>query len=53
MDAIVKTALNAMSSVKKPQKAFIALLIYTLIVVQVKANFRNTLLRYCATALTI
>lgn len=41
MDTVVKTALNAMSSVKKPQKAFIALLLYTLIVAQGKANFRN------------
>lgn len=38
---IVKAALDAMSSVKKPQKTFIALLISTLIVVQGKANFRN------------
>ncbi len=42
---MVNTALNAMSSVKKPQKAFIALIIYTIIVVQVKANFR-TISRY-------
>lgn len=41
MDTIVKTALDAMSSVKKTQKTFIALLLSTLIVVQGKANFRN------------
>ena len=41
MDTIVKTALDAMSSVKKPQKTFIALLLSALIVVQGKANFRN------------
>ncbi len=37
MDTLVKTALNAMSSVKKPQKTFITLLLSTLIVVQGKS----------------
>lgn len=37
----VKTALDSMSSAKKPQKKFITLLITVLIVVQGKANFRN------------
>ena len=41
METIVKTALGAMSTVKKPQKTFITLLLFTLIVVQGKANFRN------------
>ncbi len=41
MDTIVKTALDAMSTVKKPQKIFISLLLSVLIVVQGKANFRN------------
>ena len=41
MNTIVKTALDAMSNVKKPQKAFIALLLSALVVVQGKANFRN------------
>ena len=41
MDTLVKTALDSMSNVKKPQKTFISLLLSTLIVVQGKANFRN------------
>lgn len=41
MDTIVKTALDHMSTVKKPQKTFIALLLLALIVVQGKATFRN------------
>ncbi len=41
MENIVKAALDGMSSVKKPQKTFIALLLSALIVVQGKANFRN------------
>ena len=41
MDNIVKTALDAMSNIRKPQKTFIALLLSVLIVVQGKANFRN------------
>ncbi len=41
MVTLVKTTLNAMSSVKKPQKTFIALLLSALIVVQGKADFRN------------
>ena len=41
MNSIAKTALDAMSTVKKPQKSFIALLLSALVVVQGKANFRN------------
>ncbi|WP_330924093.1 hypothetical protein [Candidatus Sororendozoicomonas aggregata] len=41
MDTIVKTTLNTMSSVKKPQKTVIAQLLSALIVVQGKANFRD------------
>ena len=41
MDNIVKTALDKMSKVKKPQKIFICQLLLTLIVVQGKATFRN------------
>lgn len=41
MDTAVKTALDSMSTVKKPQKIFIALLLTALVVVQGKANFRN------------
>lgn len=49
MDALLKTALNAMSTVKKPQKTFIALLLSTLSVFQGKATFRN-LSRYSDTS---
>lgn len=48
MDALLKTALNAMSTVKKLQKTFIALL-STLTVFQGKATFRN-LSRYSDTS---
>ena len=41
MESIVKTALDAMSNVKKPQKTFIVLLFSALVVFQGKANFRN------------
>lgn len=41
MESIVKTALDAMSTVKKPQKTFITLLFSVLVVFQGKANFRN------------
>ena len=41
MDNIVKTALDNMSKVKKPQKTFICQLLLTLIVVQGKATFCN------------
>ncbi len=41
MESIVKTALDAMSTVKKPQKTFIVLLFSALVVFQGKANFRN------------
>ena len=41
MDALVKTSLDAMSNVKKPQKTFIALLLSALVVFQGKATFRN------------
>jgi hypothetical protein len=47
MDNIVKTALDAMSNAKKPQKIFISLLLSALVVVQGKANFRN-MSRYSA-----
>ena len=49
MDALLKTALNAMSTVKKFQKTFIALLLSTLTVFQGKATFRN-LSRYSDTS---
>ena len=41
MNNIVKTALDAMANIRKPQKTFIALLLSVLTVVQGKANFRN------------
>ncbi len=41
MESIVKTALDAMSTVKKTQKTFIVLLFSALVVFQGKANFRN------------
>ena len=41
MNNIVKTALDKMSKVKKPQKTFICQLFLTLIIVQGKATFRN------------
>lgn len=41
MDSILKTALNAIPNVKKPQKMFIALLLSTLVLFQGKATFRN------------
>ena len=49
MNALLKTALNAMSTVKKFQKTFIALLLSTLNVFQGKATFRN-LSRYSDTS---
>ena len=41
MTLLVELVLNKMSSIKKPQRIFISLLLSTLIVVQGKANFRN------------
>lgn len=41
MDSILNKALSAMRNVRKPQKAFIALLLSTLSVFQGKATFRN------------
>ncbi|OED34047.1 hypothetical protein AB832_08065 [Flavobacteriaceae bacterium (ex Bugula neritina AB1)] len=41
MENIVKTALDAMSNVKKPRKTFIVQWLLTLIVVQGKATFLN------------
>ena len=41
MDNIVKSALDSMSHIKKPQKTFISQLLSVLVVVQGKANFRN------------
>lgn len=41
MDTVVKTSLDAMSNVKKPQKTFITLLLSALVVFQGKATFRN------------
>ena len=46
MIALVNSVLSQMSSLKKPQKSFIALLLSMLIIVQGKANFRN-MSRYC------
>ena len=46
MDRVVKTVLDSMSTLNKPQKTFMALLLSTLVVVQGKANFRN-MSRYC------
>ncbi|RLV57653.1 IS4 family transposase, partial [Parashewanella curva] len=46
MIALVNSVLSQMSSFKKPQKSFIALLLSMLIIVQGKANFRN-MSRYC------
>lgn len=46
MTDLVKSVLDKMSSINKPQKDFIALLLSTLAVVQGKANFRN-MARYC------
>lgn len=41
MDDLLKTSLDTMSNVKKPQKTFIALLLSSLVVFQGKASFRN------------
>lgn len=41
MDYLLRTSLDAMSNVKKPQKTFIALLLSSLTVFQGKASFRN------------
>lgn len=41
MNSVLKTALDAMSSVSKPQKTFITLLLSTLVAFQGKATFRN------------
>jgi len=46
MEDVVKAVLNSMSSVKKPQRLFIAGLFSVLVVFQGKATFRN-LSRYC------
>ena len=46
MTSLVESVLQKMSSLKKPQRVFISLLLSTLIVVQGKANFRN-MSRYC------
>ena len=46
METIVKTILDKMSSVTKPQKTFIFTLLSTLMRFQGKATFRN-LSRYC------
>ena len=47
MEEVVERVLRSMSSVKQPQKKFVASLFSVLMVFQGKANFRN-LSRYCA-----
>ncbi|MBM7071387.1 hypothetical protein JQC92_04945, partial [Shewanella sp. 202IG2-18] len=49
MTSLIESVLEKMSSIKKPQRVFISLLLETLAVVQGKANFRN-LSRYCTSS---